>query len=86
MSKSNAIQHTQSSFASRFLKGLFFWPIILLWKCVTWVCKSIGIMLCLVLGVALMGAGYILTSTIIGAILGIPLMIIGFFLLLRALY
>jgi len=43
-------------------------------------------MLCLVLGVALMGAGYILTSTIIGAILGIPLMIIGFFLLLRALY
>ncbi len=74
------------SFASRLLKLFFVWPIILLWKSVTWVCSAIGILLCIILGLACLGVGYLLTATVIGAIVGIPLMVVGSFLLMRALY
>lgn len=74
------------SFLSFLLHLCFIWPIKLLWKCVTVTCNAIGILLCLMLGTGMLVAGYLLTSTFIGAVLGLPLMVIGAFLVLRALY
>lgn len=69
------------------MMNLFFiWPVKLLWKCATMTCNAIGILLCLILGSAMLFAGYLLVSTFIGAIFGLPMMVIGAFLILRALY
>lgn len=70
----------------KFVWLFFTWPILLLWKLVTFTCNAIGILLALFLGSALMVGGYVLTSTIIGALLGLPMMFFGFFLVVRALY
>jgi len=65
---------------------LLLWPIFLLWRMVTALCKALGIVFSIIVALALLGAGYLLISTFIGIVLGIPLMIFGAFLLARALY
>jgi len=65
---------------------LLLWPIFLLWRMVTALCKALGIVFSIIVSLALLGAGYLLISTFIGIVLGIPLMIFGAFLLARALY
>jgi hypothetical protein len=67
-------------------RSLLLWPIILLWKLVSFVVTLTGILLGLGLGVLFMILGLALTATFVGAIVGIPLFILGFMLLLRALY
>ncbi|MFP6581155.1 MAG: hypothetical protein VCD00_01220 [Candidatus Hydrogenedentota bacterium] len=84
MSKADTA-HT-SLFPGKILRLFFVWPFKLLWKIVTTTCNAIGILLSLLLGSALMFAGYILVTTFIGAIIGLPMMVIGAFLILRALY
>ena len=61
-------------------------PIVWLWRFVTFLANLTGILLALTLGLLLMVIGLALTWTVIGAVLGIPLFILGFMLLLRALY
>ena len=75
-----------SKFIGFMMNLCFIWPIKLLWKCVTMTCNAIGILLCLMLGTGMLFAGYLLVSTFIGAIFGLPMMVIGAFLILRALY
>ncbi len=65
---------------------LLFAPFKLLWRLVTWFEKLIGIALCLILGLAFMAVGLFLIFTFIGAIIGIPLFILGFLLLIRGLF
>ena len=67
-------------------RAIFVWPFILLWRLVTLIEKAVGIMLCLLFGLALMGLGVLLTSTFFGAPIGIPLFILGFLLLIRGLF
>lgn len=61
-------------------------PIVWLWRFVTFVANLTGILIALTLGLILMVIGLALTWTVIGAVFGIPLFILGFMLLLRALY
>ena len=77
---------TSRSFPSRVLRILFFWPIRLMWRVATATSNALGIVFTLILAVALIGAGYVLISSFFGIFFGIPLMIIGAFLLARALY
>lgn len=70
----------------KLLRLFFIWPIKLMWKIVTATCTAIGILLTLLLGSALLFTGYLLVTTFIGAILGLPMMVIGAFLIVRALY
>ena len=49
-------------------------------------CNAIGIIFSIIVALALLGAGYLLISTFIGILLGLPFMIFGAFLLARALY
>ena len=77
---------TSRTLPIRALRILLLWPIILLWRMVTALCKALGIVFSIIVALALLGAGYLLISTFVGIVLGIPLMIFGAFLLARALY
>ena len=70
----------------RMFRFLLVSPFRFTWWLVTGVCNAIGILLSLFFGIALVTLGYFLASTIIGAIIGVPMLILGIFLLLRALY
>ena len=69
-----------------FWARMLLWPIKALWRVITWVANATGILLALLLGLGLMIVGYVLTSTVLGAPVGVPLFILGFLLLIRALY
>jgi hypothetical protein len=62
------------------------WPIIGLWRLVTFVANLTGILLALFLGLVLMVVGSVFCATIFGAVVGIPLFVVGFLLVIRALY
>lgn len=61
-------------------------PVRLAWRLVTALVNAIGILMGLLLGGLLMAVGILLCFTVIGAFIGAPLTIIGFLVLLRALY
>jgi hypothetical protein len=65
---------------------LLLWPLKLAWGIVTRVVDLMGILLGLLVGFLLMAVGLLLCSGIITIFLGLPLLIIGFLLVLRALY
>jgi hypothetical protein len=64
----------------------YVWPFWALWRLVTWIVVLVGRLLAVVLGGVLMLAGFLLCLTVIGAIIGIPLAILGFLLALRGLF
>ena len=65
---------------------VIFFPVKVLWRFVTWIVGLTGIILGLILGVGLMAVGILLTSFLLTAFVGIPLIILGLFITLRALY
>ena len=65
---------------------ILLWPIVLMWKLVTLLANMTGIIVALVLGLVLMMIGLFFCSTIVGAVIGIPVFILGFLLLIRGLY
>lgn len=71
---------------SNLLLRVAFWPVRVAWRIVTAIVNAIGILLGLLLGAALMAIGILLCYTLIGAFIGAPLTVIGFLILLRALY
>jgi hypothetical protein len=62
------------------------WPFYAIWRLLTFILKAIGRLLCAVLGLALLVAGAAITMSVVGAPLGIPLAILGFLLLVRAIF
>ncbi len=79
--------HTEPNKRSgRWLRALIFAPFRIGWWFATRVEKAVGIGFTLVLGAVLAAAGLWLSSTLLGLILGIPMIIVGGFLLARALY
>lgn len=62
------------------------WPFAAIWRLVAGVISLTGRLLALVLGVVFMIVGAILTLTIVGAILGVPLLIFGFLLIIRGFF
>lgn len=75
-----------SATATKRRTPILLWPVIGLWRMTTFVSNRIGILMTLIVGVLLMLAGYVLISTIIGAIIGIPLFVMGLFFTVRGLY
>lgn len=76
----------RASFPARMMRGILLWPIRMLWRIATSVCNAIGIVMTLVFALAMLGVGYLFCTTVVGVVVGLPLMLIGFILLLRALY
>ena len=62
------------------------WPVVALWRLVTTILELTGRFVAMVLGLVLMLAGALVSLTIVGAIVGIPLFIIGFMLVLRGIF
>ncbi len=64
----------------------FLWPFYAIWRLLTFILNALGRVLCAVVGIVLMIVGSVVTATVVGAPLGIPLIAIGFLLLMRALF
>lgn len=65
---------------------ILLWPFYAIWRLLTFVVELIGRVLCGVLGLGLMIAGAAITITVLAAPVGIPLAVVGFLLLVRALF
>lgn len=61
-------------------------PLVWLWQLVTWVLGLTGRLIAVLLGFVLLVLGLLVTLTVVGAIVGIPMMIMGFALILRGLF
>ena len=65
---------------------ILLWPFYAIWRLLTLILSLVGRILCAAIGIAIMIAGVIVTMSIVGAPLGIPLAALGFLLLIRALF
>lgn len=64
----------------------FIWPFYALWRFLTLILNATGRLVLAVLGIALMVVGVVIALTVVAAPVGLPLAILGFLLLLRALF
>jgi len=64
----------------------YLWPFAALWKLLAVIVEMTGRFLAMVLGIVFIVVGIIISLTIVGAIVGIPLAIIGLLLLLRGMF
>jgi hypothetical protein len=64
----------------------YLWPFTALWKLLAVIVELTGRFVAMVLGIVFIIVGVIASLTIIGAIVGIPLAIIGLLLLLRGIF
>lgn len=65
---------------------ILLWPFYAIWRLLTLILELTGRLLCAILGLVIMGAGVTLTMTLVAAPLGIPIVILGFMLIVRALF
>ena len=64
----------------------YLWPIVALWRLVAAIIGLPGRLVAVLLGIVLMIAGGLLTMTVVGAVAGIPLMIVGLLLIARGIF
>jgi hypothetical protein len=76
MTEANAKKHTP----------WLIWPIKLSWRATTLISNRIGILATLGIGGVLLILGFFLTGSIIGALIGIPMLAAGTLFLARGLY
>ena len=62
------------------------WPFVALWRLVTWILELTGRLLAVVLGLVLMIAGVVISITVIGAVIGVPLFLFGMLLTFRGFF
>lgn len=65
---------------------ILLWPFYAIWRLLTLVLELVGRLLCAIIGIGLMIAGTVVTFTAVAAPVGIPVAVIGFLLLMRALF
>ncbi|MBK8782951.1 MAG: hypothetical protein IPO22_14350 [Anaerolineales bacterium] len=64
----------------------YLWPFAAIWKLLAVIVEMTGRFVAMVLGLVLILVGFIVSLTIVGAIVGIPLAVIGLLLLLRGIF
>ena len=62
------------------------WPIMVPFRLVSFMIKTIGRLMLIILGFLVMIAGVIASFTVIGACIGIPLILLGILLVRRGLF
>ena len=65
---------------------LLLWPFVALWNLITWILSLTGRLIAAVLGLVFTIVGAILTVTVIGAVIGIPLIVFGLMLMIRSIF
>jgi hypothetical protein len=64
----------------------YLWPFAALWKLLAVIVELTGRFVAMVLGIVFIVVGVIVSLTIVGAIIGVPLAIVGLLLLLRGIF
>jgi hypothetical protein len=64
----------------------YLWPFIAIWRLLAAIVELTGRFLAMVLGIVFIVVGVIVSLTVVGAIVGIPLALIGLLLFLRGLF
>jgi hypothetical protein len=64
----------------------YLWPFVALWKLLAGIVEFTGRFLAMLLGVVFLVVGVLLSLTIVGAIVGIPLAILGLLIFLRGIF
>lgn len=64
----------------------FLLPVWLIWKFITAIVEFTGRVVAIVLGFGLMAVGLLLSATIVGLIIGLPMILIGVLLVLRGIF
>jgi hypothetical protein len=62
------------------------WPFVAIWNLVVWIVNLTGRLIAILLGLVFVIAGVILTLTVVGAVIGIPLASFGVLLMVRGLW
>jgi hypothetical protein len=62
------------------------WPFVAVWDLVVWIVNLTGRLIAMLLGLVFLIAGVILTLTVVGAVIGIPLVAFGILLMVRGLW
>ena len=65
---------------------LYAWPFVALWKLVAGIVTLTGRLVAVILGLVLVIVGLIVSLTVVGAVVGVPLMIFGVLLGIRGLF
>jgi len=74
------------SHASERRVPIVLWPFYALWRLLTLILGLTGRIVAGVLGLVLIAVGVLVSATVVGAPLGVPLAVLGLLLLLRALF
>ncbi|HQU37348.1 MAG TPA: hypothetical protein PLR65_12260 [Anaerolineales bacterium] len=64
----------------------YLWPFAAIWKLLAVIVELTGRLVAMILGIVLMLVGGIISLTVIGAIVGIPLAIVGLLLFLKGMF
>lgn len=64
----------------------YLWPFVALWKLIAGIVEFTGRFVAMMLGIVFIVVGVIVSLTIVGAIVGIPLAIIGLLMFLRGIF
>jgi hypothetical protein len=64
----------------------YLWPFWAIWTLLTTILEMTGRFFAILIGLVLMLVGVLVSLTLIGAIVGIPLAIVGFLLLVRGIF
>ena len=64
----------------------FLWPFWAIWKLVIGIVAATGRLVAVILGLVMMIVGVMLTATVVGAIVGIPFIVLGLLLILRGFF
>ena len=67
-------------------RSFLIWPFKVMWRFTGFLMRFTGCLLAILIGLILMGLGLVLSSTFFGAVIGIPLFVLGVLLLLRGLF
>jgi len=62
------------------------WPFAALWRLVTFILEMTGRFIAILLGFVLMTVGVLLSLTVVGAVVGVPLALFGLLLVFRGLF
>ena len=62
------------------------WPFVALWRLVTFILELTGRFVAILLGFLLIAVGVLVSMTVVGAVVGIPLALFGLLLLFRGLF
>jgi hypothetical protein len=64
----------------------YLWPFAAIWKLLAVIVEMTGRLVAMILGILLMVAGALVSLTIVGAIIGIPLAIVGLLLFIKGIF